>query len=80
MDDTSPNKSTTSTKLDFAEELNDEDCEKVAAAEKEISQNVIVGGVVAAAAAASGGGVNLFGKWYCIVFVLHLMYIFCCVE
>ena len=63
MDDTSPN---TSTKLDFAEE-NDEDYglnEKVAA-EKEVVGNDIVRGVVAAAAAvASSGGVNLFGKWY----------------
>ena len=63
MDDTSPNKNT-STKLDFAE---DEDYglnEKVAA-EKEVVGNDIVRGVVAAAAAvASSGGVNLFGKWY----------------
>ena len=76
MDDTSPNESTTPTKLDFAEDINDEDCEKVAAAEKEISQNVIVGGVAAAAAAAAAsvGGVNLFGMWYYIVFVLIHLY------
>jgi len=65
VDDTSPNKNT-STKLDFAEESNDEDYglnEKVAA-EKEVVGNDIVRGVAAAAAVASSGGVNLFGKWY----------------
>jgi len=70
LDDTSPHESTTSTKLDFDEEYNeDNELNEKVAAEKELVGNDIVGGVGVGAVGGAVADEDLFGKLlYCVCF------------